>query len=631
MTNKLKLVMATNNAGKLREARAIAGDRLEILSLDDIGYHRDIEETADSLEGNALIKVRAIKDATGLDCFADDTGLMVDALGGAPGVHTARYAGEDCNPDANIDLMLRNLEGVSDRSARFRTCVALSLDGEEHTFEGSVEGRIATHRSGSQGFGYDPIFIPDETGVCFAEMTDEAKNAISHRGRAITAMIKWISTLCLCLIFTFGARAAASDWRLFNTFDEKVEHVFDSPLKTYYLVLAQLYDQYNSDNDEKLMFLFALDKETDEIRPYNIQNHLSQSLIKKANYNARKNYLLLVYNDYTIDLLYDDGTVRSIPALKNYNYDGTKGVRSISFDPDSDRAYLATDFGYIAIDDSKYEVASSGIYRQPIDKMVRVADYLAIVHDRKLFVDNADSPHLALSDFKEADWGGAGEVGELIPLTSERCLLSRAVNGSNTYYIIDFKEGAETPKAISLGKLDNSFISENKNGLLIARYGHVFQLERDADAPTYVERPTNEFGLVCGSWDFKNFYSGRPREGFYSMRYESDGSWTMIRDMARPNAPAVFRSNNLMYSSRHGMMVNTHGIDQNFTSRNAKNPILLSGVRDQEWTMYGLPYHDPETALRLINPCGMAQDPDNPDIFYFGSLHNGLLRYNITD
>ncbi len=138
MTKKLKLVMATNNAGKLREARAIAGDNLEILSLEDIGYHEDIPETADTLEGNALIKVRAIKDACGLDCFADDTGLLVDALNGAPGVHTARYAGDACNPDDNIDLLLKNLEGVENRRARFCTCVALSLNGEEHLFEGKV-------------------------------------------------------------------------------------------------------------------------------------------------------------------------------------------------------------------------------------------------------------------------------------------------------------------------------------------------------------------------------------------------------------------------------------------------------------------------------------------------------------
>ncbi len=623
--------MATNNAGKLREARAIAGDRLEIMSLEDIGFHDDIEETADTLEGNALIKVRAIKDATGLDCFADDTGLLVDALDGAPGVHTARYAGEECNPDKNIELMLRNLEGVADRRARFRTCVAVSLDGEEHLFEGEVAGSIATERSGSHGFGYDPIFVPEETGVCFAEMTDEAKNAISHRGRAISAMMKWLSTLCLTLLMAFGAKAASSDWRLFNTFDEKIEHIFDTPSKTYYFVHAQLYDQYNTDNNEKLLFLFALEKEGDEIRAYNTHNHLSQTLIKKANYNARKNYLLIVYHDNTIDLLYDDGTVRTIPALKNFNSGISKDVRSISFDPDLNRAYLATDFGYMIIDDEKYEVAASGIYNEPIDKIIRVADKVVILRNNKLYADNVDSHHLAISDFKEVGWGGDGNAGELLPLTSDRCIISRSVNGQNTYYIVNFDADKDAPSFNSIGNLDNSFISENKDGLLIARYGYVFQLARDAEKPEYVKRPEEEFNMNCGSWDFKNFFAGRPRKGFYSMRYDGDDSWTITREASRPNAPAVFRSNNLKYSSKHGMLVNTHGINNNFTSRNAKNPILLSGVRDQEWTMYGLPYHDPDTETRLINPCGIAQDPDDPDIFYFGSVHNGLIRYNITD
>lgn len=633
MTKKMKLVMATNNANKLREARAIAGDRLEILSLGDIGYHDDIPETADTLEGNALIKVRAIKDATGHDCFADDTGLMVDALGGAPGVHTARYAGPDCNPDDNIDLMLKNLEGVADRRARFRTCVALSLEGKEHTFKGTVEGFIAKERSGSHGFGYDPIFIPEETGVCFAEMTDEAKNAISHRGRAISSMMKWLTALCVCLIRAFGADAAtaSSDWRMFNTFDDKVENIFDTPSKTYYLAEAQLYDPTNVDNQEKLLFLFSRDKESGEIRAYNTQNFLSQSLIKKANYNARKNYLLIVYHDYTIDLLYDDGKVKTIPALKNYSTGNSKEVRSISFDPDLNRAYLATDFGYMIIDDNKHEVSSSGIYNEPIDKIARVADRFVILRNRKLYHDDVDSPHLALSDFREADWGGSGEVGDILSLTSERCLLSRTVDGSTNYYIVSFESDKESPTATGIGNLDNSYISENKDGLLIARYDFIFQLNRDADRPEYVKRRDEEFNLACGSWDFKDFYYAEPREGFYSLRHEDDDSWTVTSEPARPNAPAVFRSNNLFYSTQHGMLVNTHGISQNFKSREAHNPILLSGIRDQEWTMYGLPYLDSEIQLRLINPAGIAQDPDDPDVFYFGSVQNGLLRYNIKD
>lgn len=190
---KLKeIVFATNNPHKLEEVRAIAGDFLKIKSLAEIGCHDDIPETADTLEGNALIKARWVKDHYGYDCFADDTGLMVDALGGAPGVKSARYAGENCTPDDNIDLLLKNLENEENRKARFATVIALTLDGEEHLFHGSVEGSIAPDRRGKSGFGYDPVFVADETGLAFAEMAPEAKNKISHRGRAMQAFFEFI-------------------------------------------------------------------------------------------------------------------------------------------------------------------------------------------------------------------------------------------------------------------------------------------------------------------------------------------------------------------------------------------------------------------------------------------------------
>ena len=154
-----KLVFATNNAHKLEEARRIVSDGFEIVSLSDIGCHDDIPETADTLEGNALIKARWVHDRYGYDCFADDTGLMVDALDGAPGVYSARYAGEHCTPADNVAKLLKEMEGVTDRHAAFRTCMALIADGEEHCFEGSVEGDIATSCHGEGGFGYDPVFL----------------------------------------------------------------------------------------------------------------------------------------------------------------------------------------------------------------------------------------------------------------------------------------------------------------------------------------------------------------------------------------------------------------------------------------------------------------------------------------
>lgn len=185
-----KIVFATNNPHKLEEVRRMAEGKLEILSLDDIGCHEEIPETADTLEGNALIKARYVSDRYGLDCFADDTGLMTDALGGEPGFLSARYAGPGHDSAANMALLLRNMEGKEDRSARFVTVIALVRGGETTLFEGRVEGTILTEPSGEGGFGYDPIFAPAETGIAFAAMTPEAKNAISHRGRATRKLME---------------------------------------------------------------------------------------------------------------------------------------------------------------------------------------------------------------------------------------------------------------------------------------------------------------------------------------------------------------------------------------------------------------------------------------------------------
>ena len=187
-----EIVFATNNAHKLEEVRAVAGDKIKILSLSDIGCHDDIPETAETLKGNALIKARWVKEKYGKDCFADDTGLMVDALNGEPGVYSARFAGPHCSPADNIALLLEKMNKEENRKARFSTVIALCKGDEEYLFEGTVEGKIATEPHGKGGFGYDPVFIPDETGISFAEMAPEDKNAISHRGRAMQKFLQFI-------------------------------------------------------------------------------------------------------------------------------------------------------------------------------------------------------------------------------------------------------------------------------------------------------------------------------------------------------------------------------------------------------------------------------------------------------
>lgn len=190
-----QIVFATNNAHKLKEVREILGDTgIVVLSLEEIGCNDDIPETADTLDGNALIKAQWVKQHYGYDCFADDTGLEVDALGGAPGVYSARYAGPGHDSVANVALLLGNMEGMEDRKARFRTVIALIIgNGEPVLFNGIVEGCITHERHGESGFGYDPVFRPEGEMRTFAQMSDGEKNAISHRGRAVKKLAEYLS------------------------------------------------------------------------------------------------------------------------------------------------------------------------------------------------------------------------------------------------------------------------------------------------------------------------------------------------------------------------------------------------------------------------------------------------------
>lgn len=192
----MTLVFATNNKHKLSEIRAILGDEIDILSLEDINCHADIPETADTLEGNALQKAQYVVDHFGMSCFADDTGLEVDALNGEPGIYSARYAGEEHDSEANMTKLLNNLGQNNNRKAQFRTVIALlEMEGEiirQHLFEGIVKGEIIRERRGGEGFGYDPIFQPEGYQQTFAEMSGEAKNAISHRGRAVRKLVEYL-------------------------------------------------------------------------------------------------------------------------------------------------------------------------------------------------------------------------------------------------------------------------------------------------------------------------------------------------------------------------------------------------------------------------------------------------------
>jgi XTP/dITP diphosphohydrolase len=191
----MDLIFATNNQHKVAEISSMLTDSWSIQTLEDVGFTREVPETGSTLEANALQKARYIKDHLGKDCFADDTGLEIEALNGEPGVYSARYAGPEKDSDLNIRKVLSEMEGKSNRRARFRTVIALIISGKELFFEGIVNGIILEKSEGTGGFGYDPIFKPDEAGVSFARMPLSKKNQISHRGRAFSKLVEYLKTI----------------------------------------------------------------------------------------------------------------------------------------------------------------------------------------------------------------------------------------------------------------------------------------------------------------------------------------------------------------------------------------------------------------------------------------------------
>ena len=187
-----EIIFSTHNSHKLEEVRQMLSGIMKVTGLNELGLTEDIPENATTLEGNARLKMNFLYDKFGKNCFADDTGLEVEALGGNPGVYSARYAGEPADSERNIDLLLKNLENTTNRKARFRTVIALKLNGEEYLFEGIVEGEILRERQGEKGFGYDSVFRPEGLDRSFAEMSSEEKNQISHRGRAVRKLVEFL-------------------------------------------------------------------------------------------------------------------------------------------------------------------------------------------------------------------------------------------------------------------------------------------------------------------------------------------------------------------------------------------------------------------------------------------------------
>lgn len=367
------LIMATNNAHKLREIRQILGEAYHVKGLADIGCNEEIPETADTLEGNALQKARYVHEHYGLDCFADDTGLEVEALNGAPGIYTARFGllngyGDSHDSEANIDCLIDKLQGQTNRRARFRTAIALVQGGEEHLFEGIVEGEVLTERTGTDGFGYDPIFAPTEAdGKSFAEIGPDAKNRISHRARATQRLVEFLRSmallLALCLLPFSVSAQGIGQWQLYHAYHRATQCVVAGDV---------VYANYSGN----LLSYSATDT---EVRTYDRLHGLNGNTVTQLAYCPQAKRLIIVYDDCGIDLLDADDNVTHIAALKEKSIAG-KTISHITVD--GTMAYLATGFGMVEMDVREAYLRNSYQIGRAVQSVVRLADdYYAATTD----------------------------------------------------------------------------------------------------------------------------------------------------------------------------------------------------------------------------------------------------------
>lgn len=622
-----KLVFATNNAHKLQEARQIISDKFEVVSLSDIGCHDDIPETADTLEGNALIKARWVNERYGYDCFADDTGLMVDALNGAPGVYSARYAGEHCSPADNVEKMLNEMAGKEDRKAHFSTVVALILEGETHTFEGSVEGYISKEPHGNGGFGYDPIFIEAESGKCFAEMTADEKNAVSHRGRAMKKLCDFLAMLIVAIVTMFGGfKAEASEWRLHPSYDGQMVSIVETSDYVYFLGAKQLYQKYSNSPAVTTLHgnLFRYSKEGEEIEYLNKTNYLAGNGVKAISYNYDRKFLVVAYDDGTIELVYDNGSTSIVSGFATADASLDKTINDITFDNTTGSIFLATEFGYVEISVSLCEVKTSRNFNLRCNSVAKFDGKLWLATDEGLYYGNPNS--FNISDFQKLDSSeaaakfstisGSDLYFQLGGINMER--IARVVKSGESYAISVLDSGAgllERGKGVLLASVDNKVKIVDSTGRL-----HFYYL------------PTGYNDAYAGSINGREIWVASGRTGISKLKVpEGGGQWTVLKDKFLLNASSAFMCTSMAYHPEYGMLVRNHGYDDGFESLYSCYD-LLSGYKDMNWTPLSTTYRAPDMKGLLIdNPFGISIDPNNSNHVYCGSERSGLLRLDMKN
>lgn len=442
-------------------------------------------------------------------------------------------------------------------------------------------------------------------------------------------MTKKLTYLLITVTFALQALCSqaqtmgAGDWKLHATFPHAA--YFKSVIDTSDRVFMQVMGQGNWAGavgfETPFPQLFVYDKEADEMLAYNKRNYLNGNIVMFMDYNPVKKYLLLVYDDGNIDLLYDDDHVVNIPGLKSVQLASTKNVNAVSFDPDNDRAYLATDFGYLEIDDKKGVIADSRIYNTKLTGAFRMGDNFMVSADEKLLCAPIADRRQQLADYTPIN--GAASVKTAYPLTGDKILLNMYNN--SIVYVSDIKDG--TVKSFNrISESPYLTIRHNKNGYVMTTEAEVCQIAKDGTV-TKSAIPAGLEKNYFGSWDMTGFWHLAAKKGLASHNKD----WALTHDYIHPNAPSTFVSDYMAYSPKYGMLAVNHGVTSTFTTDWISAANLLNGYKDGQWTHLSPMYRDTSYLDTAKDPDGLAIDPDNPDLVYFGSRNYGLTRYNMAD
>ena len=424
----------------------------------------------------------------------------------------------------------------------------------------------------------------------------------------------------LLTFLTVMNAGAAGSWRMHPSFSDRVTRVAETPEFVY--MLARTLPESDI---ETTYTLFRYDKEGDELQGLSTDDGLAYTTVSTFQYNPAKKYLAVVYANYDIDLLYDNGEIKNIPTYRLAQMSAPKKVNSITVDPDNNRLYLATEFGYVALNDKKGEIAESRNYGSPLKSVARIGEDIFIINDGRLLKAPAGDVRMNITDYKET--GDFDTPSALYPLGGSKGLLITAGGSPSAMWMVDNSEA--NPLFTQLGKSNYYNFENTKSGVSVPTSTNYVAITQNGIS-NRVSVPEDERSRAMGSYNLTEFWQGADRKGLKSGKKDGN-NWIVTRDYMLPDAPAPFLSGSMAMHPSKGMLVAGFGHDVRFNSYGHTTPAILSGHSNGRWAQYSPGYFNSDYSEVLTAPLGVAVDPDNSDYVYMTSRKDGIMRLNLND